>query len=302
MKTLLKVIAALIVLVIIAVLVVVLRINDIAKTGIERGGEYALGVPTAVEGVDISLFGGTVGLEGLEVSNAAGFESAPYLMHNKAFNFGLNTGSIMSDTIEVDLIELDGLDLYIIKKDGKDNIKPILDHLKQFEGGEKAQEETGSSKQFIIKKIVVKNITAHVDVPVVGQKTVSLKDDIVLENVTQDNAKGMVMSEIMARLFPMITAAVLESLGDVLPADLLASLNGDLAGVADQLGGNVGQMIKQPGKMLEDIQSQATERLQETTDKLKEQVGEDAQKAVDDTTDKVKEGIGNILGGNKEQE
>lgn len=300
MKTLLKIVAALIVIVIIALLVVVLRINGIAKAGIERGGEYALGVPTAVDKVDISLLGGTVGLEGLQVSNAPGFDPAPYLMRNTKFNFGINTGSIMSDTIEVDLIELDGLDFYIVKKDGKDNIKPILDHLKKFEGGEKAQEETGSSKKLIVKKIVIKNITAHVDLPVVGQKTVTLGEDIVLENVTQDNAKGMVMSEIMARIFPMITAAVVQSLGDILPGDLMASLNGGLADVADQLGGNVGEMIKNPGKMLEDVAGQAGEAVNKAVEDATKNIGEDAGKAVEDAGEKVKEGIGNIFGGNNE--
>lgn len=305
MKTLLKIVAAVLLVLIIAAVVVVMRIDAIAKNAIEKGGTYALGVNTTVDSVSIGLLGGTFNMEGLAVANPAGFEAEPHLLKNQTFDFGINTGSVFSDTVEVDLIRFSGLDVWIIKKDGKDNVKPILENLKKFEGGEKAKDETGSGKEFIVKKIVIENVTAHVDVPPLGQKQVKLDKPIVLENVTKDNAQGMLMSEIMARLYPLIMSAVVQSLGDMLPADLLAGINGDLGDLANKFGGNIGQMINNPDQLLQDVGGKAVESIQkqigDQADKIGEQIGEGAGKAVEDAGEKLKEGVGNLFGGEKKQ-
>ena len=63
MKTLLKILVAgigLLVLLVILLVVLGLRsINTLVETGIEKGGTYALGVPTEVDGVKVSVFSGT---------------------------------------------------------------------------------------------------------------------------------------------------------------------------------------------------------------------------------------------------
>ncbi len=304
MKKFLLFLVALVVILAVVVGVVLFRVDSIAKAGVERGGTYALGVPTTVEGVSVSLWGGTFDMSGLQVANPQGFD-APFLMKNGAFNLAVDSGSFFSDEIVVPLIQLDGMDIHFIKKDGKNNISPVLEHLKQFEGGAEAQEQTGSGKKFIINKLVIKNVTAHVDVPVVGQKSVKVPD-IVLEDLTPDNAQGLLMSEIMARIFPMITAAAMQSLGDILPADLAGVLKGDLAGVADHLGGNVAALIKEPGKLLEGAAGKATEAIDKATeglgDKLKEGIGDDAGDKVKEGTDKLKQGIGNLMGGDDEEQ
>ena len=298
MKKVLTFILGLVVVLVGVVLVLFSRIDSIAKTGIQDGGKYALGVNTAVDTVKISLFGGTFDMAGLQIANPKGFEDAPILMKNGKFALAVDSGSFFSDTIVVPLIELDGLDLYIIKKGDLNNISPILDHLKQFEGGEAAEEETGESKQFVIKKLVIKNVKAHLDLPVVGKKTVQVPD-IVLENLTQDNADGMVMSEVMARIFPMITSVALQSLGDLIPTDLAGDLTKGLAGVAENLGGNIGELIKDPTAAIGDVAGQAGKVIEDATknitDKVNESVGEGAGDAVKQGTDKIKKGLGGLM-------
>lgn len=279
MKKLLKIVVALVIVLLIALAVAWFKIDAIAKAAIEKGGTYALGVDTTVDRVNVSLLGGSVGLSGLQIANPAGFD-APYLMHTGDFKLQVATGSLMSDTIEVPLIELDKLDLYIQKNDKGNNISPVLDHLKKFQGGAAAKEKTGSSKKFVIRKLVIKGVTAHMDVPPLGAKAVTVPD-IVLENVTQDNAQGMAMDEVMARVFPMITAAAISSLTD-LPGDLAGTLTHDLSGVADHLGGAVGNMIKDPAKLLGNV-------------------GDEAGKALDDAAKEVGKTIGDLFGGKKDE-
>lgn len=293
MKKLLKIVIAVVVVLLIAVAVAWWRIDAIAKTALEKGGTYALGVQTTVDTVSVSLLNGTVGLAGLQVANPDGFDSAPYLMHTGDFDLAISPGTLMSDTVEIPLISLDSLDLYILKNSKGNNISPILDHLKQFKSSDQTPEEnTGTSKKFIIKKLAITNITAHIDVPPLGNKTVKVPD-IVLENVTQDNAQGMAMDEVMARVFPMITAAAIQSITD-LPGDLTKTLTSDLSGVADNLGGAVGQLIKDPGKLLGNLGEGAGKAVDDVT--------KGAGKAVEDTAKGVGDAIGNILGGNKDKD
>ena len=64
MRRLVKILG-LVLLVLIALGVVLwLTIDSIAKTGIERGGTYALGVPTTVDSVSLSLLGGEMRING----------------------------------------------------------------------------------------------------------------------------------------------------------------------------------------------------------------------------------------------
>lgn len=302
MKKLLKLVVGLVVVLLVVALVLVSRIDSLAKSGIEKGGQYALGVETGVENVSVSLMSGTFDMAGLQIANPKGFESAPYLMRNGKFALAVNSGSFFSDTIEVPLIELDGLDLHVIKKGDQNNLSPILEHLKKFEGGQKAEESTGQSKKFIIKKLVIKNVKAHLDLPIVGTKTVNVPD-ITLENLTQDNANGMVLSEIMARIFPMITSAALASLGDLIPSDLAGVLKGDLAGVAQNLGGNIGEMIKDPtaalGKVTEQAGKVIDDAAKNLTDTVNKTVGEGAGDAVKEGADKLKKGLGGLLDKNQ---
>jgi hypothetical protein len=293
LKKLMMVVLALIVVLAVVAGLLLWRIDDIAKAGIQAGGEYALGVPTTVETVDLGLFGGTFDMAGLQIANPAGFDQAPYLMRNGAFALEVTNSSFWSDTIEVPLIELDGLDVYIVKTGDGNNISPVLDHLKKFEGGEKAEEQTGSGKKFIIRKLVIRNVTAHLDVPVLGHKQVALGKPIVLEELTGDNAQGLMMSEIMARLFPMITSVALQTLGDLVPTDLAGVLEGDLAGVADHLGGNVKQLIEEPSKMIGDLKEQAEKQIGRIKDdmgeKIKQGLGDDVDEKVKQGADKVRD-------------
>jgi len=75
-RKLLKLVAAVVLLVVIVAGIAWLYIDSIATTGIEEGATYALGVPTTVEDVSVSLLGGTVKIFGLTVANPEGFKVA----------------------------------------------------------------------------------------------------------------------------------------------------------------------------------------------------------------------------------
>ena len=307
LKKLVKVAVVLVIVLIVVVGVIFWQINSLAKAAIEKGGTYALGVPTAIEDIDISLFGGSVAVDVLNIANPQGFES-PHLLQNRHFGLEIEGGSVFSDTIKVPLIELDGLDVYLEKnKDGQNNFSAILENLEKFKSGESEQaEEQEEGKKFIVDKIALTNITAHVDMPVLGMQTFKI-DRIELNDVTKDNAKGVAMEELAARIMPAIMGNVVEmgkGLGKV-PLELAGKLTGELTNVASLLGESAGAMLGQAtgqaAKLAESVLKEGGKALEGAAGELGktvEGVGEGLGKGVGD----LGKGLGGLLGGKKKDD
>lgn len=314
LKKLVKIAVILVVVLIVVIGVIFWQINALAKAAIERGGTYALGVPTAVEDIDISLFGGSVKVDALNIANPQGFE-APHLLQNRYFGLEIESGSVFSDTIKVPLIELDGMDVYLEKnKEGQNNFSAILANLEKFKSGEEEQvDQQKEGKKFIVDKIALTNITAHVDLPVVGMQTFKI-DRIELNGVTEDNAQGVAMEELAARIMPAIMGNVVEmgkGLGKV-PLELAGKLTGELVNVANLLGQSAGAMLGeatgQAAKLAESVLKEGGKVLKgaaEGVGKTVEGVGEGLGKGVGGLgkgVGNLGKGIGGLLGGKKKDD
>jgi len=164
MKTTLRIVLGLVIVVAIAVGVLLIRIDSVAQSAIQRGGTYALGVDTVVDSVDISLWGGTAAVEGLNVANPEGYPG-PHLMHSDHLGLSIEPGSIRRDTVVIREIVIDGLDLNIEKSQDKYNVEVVSENLQRFGQGEKEPAEgepappaEGEQKQYIVKKLIVRNV------------------------------------------------------------------------------------------------------------------------------------------------
>jgi len=246
MKKLLKLLVVLVVVIIAAVLIAWWQIDRIVKAGVERGGTYALQVDTTVDTVSLSLLGGTLMMDGLQVANPEGYKT-PYMIRSGRFDLAVDTGSVMGDTVQVNKFEIDGLDIYIEQKLGGSNVKAVMKNLERFEGsggeppeeGKAPEPAPGKGKNVQVDRIVIRNVVAHVQLlPVAGKaSTVTVEvPEIVLEGVTSDNAAGVAVPELVARVVPAILMAVVKKGGDVLPGDFAKDLSGSIVQTADALG------------------------------------------------------------------
>lgn len=232
-------------LVIIALLVAVLMINHIAKAGVERGSEYALGVPTSLEDIDVRLLRSEVQLNGLNISNPEGY-SSPHLLHSGQFDLGVEGGTLMSDKVVVRHFVIDGLDINIEQKLAGSNISKILDNLKRFESGEKKPPE--SRKTFVVNEVLIRNVTANFylasDIPGMEEKNVTVTiPEIKLTDVSSED-KGVVLGELIRRILPAILEAVVQEGGDLLPADFRQSLDQQLTGLNEALETNLNEIVE----------------------------------------------------------
>jgi uncharacterized protein involved in outer membrane biogenesis len=212
----------------------------------------------------------------LAIANPPGFEFQQ-LMGNKMLLVEVKGGTLLSDTIEVPLIELDGLDVYFEKTADGTNLDPVMANLERFQSEEEDQPTEG--RKFVVEKMTIRNITAHVKAPVIGTKTVTVPE-ITFENLTQDNAQGLVLSELVARVVPAVIASVLsfEGVAELVPNLAKGVLNqvGKLQGVADVLGGAAGEAAQRAGKAIEQLgqgAGEAAEGVGETVEDVGKNVG-----------------------------
>jgi hypothetical protein len=241
-KLLVRLVLAVVVLVVVAGVVGYLWLDTIAKEAVQRGGTYAMGVDTTVDKVSLRPFAGQLQMQGLNVANPKGFNGA-HLMQTGTFELELVPGSLMDKTIVLKKFELDGLDMYIDQQMPRSNISVIMDNLKKL-GDEKPKDQKPSEgKNYRVDLITIRNVVAHVKVLVGPELTIKIPE-IQLKNVTGDNAAGVALPVLVARILPAIVAAVLESGKGVLPPELAMALRGDVSALTAQLGGQAQQMVK----------------------------------------------------------
>lgn len=305
MKTLLKIVLVLIILVVVGLGVAIYQIDAIAKKAVEKGGTYALGVETTVDSISIGFLSGKLGMQGLTLANPDGYPTEK-MLKTGTFDFQLDTSTVQQDEVIIELISLDGLNMRLDKKDGKYNMQVVADNVKRFGKGEAGEETTtepaepapdaGPGKVFTVKELVVKDITVHVDGVPGSPFTV---DEVRLPNV----GSNMTLDELIARLYPLIMSNVLKSIA-ALPAELVANLTADLAGAAEALGGEVTKLLDDSlantGQLLQDVGGEALQGAGEVIDG----VGGEAGKAVEDITrdlggeaGKAAEGVGDAIKG-----
>jgi hypothetical protein len=224
-----------------------LLVDRLAKTAIERGGTYALGVDTTVEDVDLKILDGTLRIDAMTVANPEGFDT-PHAMRFDRFDFAIDTGSVLSDPVVMHNIELTGLDMHIEQKLTKSNIGTILENVRRFESkSPEEKQEEGSGKRIVVDRLVINEVTAHVHLlSVLGgelEPITVVVPRIELAGLTSDNAKGMLIGELFAKVIPAIIEAVLTAGEGKIPLPMLRDLRTQLSATVESLGGIAEQLL-----------------------------------------------------------
>jgi hypothetical protein len=291
-KGLLAVLIVLLVVVIGVPIGVLVYIDSIAKSAVEHGGTYALGVKTTLDSMDVGVASGRVEMARLNIDNPAGFDT-PHFLHLDDGRFAVSLGTLREDKIVSPELTLSGVSMNLERKGGKSNYAVIIDNLKRFESKDKPaekKEETKSGKRFIIERVAINDVKVQVDLlPIGGELTrVPLHlDQVVLTNVGSDGDKGVMLADLTAILTEAILAAVVEKGGDLIPKDIAGELTKGLEGLeglqgaAMQVVGGVttevtkqmDQVGKEVGKAIDEGGKQAQQQLEDAGKQIGKQVG-----------------------------
>lgn len=230
MKGLKKVvtIAAVLIVVLLAVLIAAFSLfgESAIETGIETAAARALGVNVHIDDVGLSLLRGKVEIAGLIVENPPGY-AHQNLLELARTNVTMRIGSLLKDTVRIEEIKLDGINLVIEQKTLSNNLNDIIKSLPK--GEEKEKEPEPAAKKLQIDNLEVTNIKVKVKLlPVPGKAdTIPLQiDDIKMTNLGSDNKLSTAV--LTEKILVAIATAVAKQGVGILPDDIVNSMQSTL--------------------------------------------------------------------------
>ena len=164
----------------------------------------------------------------MEIGNPEGYNHPTFLKMGRAY-MDLDVLSLMSDTIEMEKVQLDEMHLVIEQKGKTNNLKEILNNLPKSEPTEPEPAEEGAGKNVRIKVLEINNIEVKAKLlPIPGQAdTVTLRiKPIRMENLGTD--EKIDFSGLTAKILKAISKGVAEQGADVLPTDMIGSIGDGL--------------------------------------------------------------------------
>ena len=163
MKILLKILGGVFVILILLFVVLEFSLNKIVVKATNTAAPAALGVPVTLQGADISLIRGKAALAGLHVGNPEGFKTDG-ILDLGSISVRLDNSSLLTDTIVIKEIAIDGLVLTYEKGLRNSNLGALIDQLSagqkeepagQNEPAEKKTDEEKPAKKVIIEKLSI---------------------------------------------------------------------------------------------------------------------------------------------------
>ncbi|MGJ8689218.1 MAG: AsmA family protein [Gammaproteobacteria bacterium] len=158
------------------------------RRGIEIAGSSALGTAVTVSGVSVSPFSGKGSIRGLTIANPEGFD-APYAIELGGLDIALNVSSLLTDVIEIELIQVDDANITYETTIVRDNIRALLANLPNSDAAPviEASPDVPAAKKVIIRELRINNpqIDLHTRV---ARAPVPLPDLLLQDIGDQSNA------------------------------------------------------------------------------------------------------------------
>ncbi len=205
-------------------------LDRILKGAVERGATAALGVETTIGSVGLGLLAGELRLYDLEVANPEGFDG-PHIMKLRSGHVSVSILSLLSDTIEVEEVTLEGLEVALEQRGRRTNYGVLIGNL---ETGESQPASGGSAESagpnVLIREILIRDTTAKVALlsGTTAARTYSVEvPEIRLTDVGTANDRGAPLATVVATVTKAVLSSVAKS-GGGLPAAVTQQIRAGL--------------------------------------------------------------------------
>lgn len=249
-KWLLRGILAVGVLLIVIVVVVLLSLDSLVRAGVETGGTYATGQKTTLDTASLSLMGGSLQLNGLDIRNPQGYTTSS-LIKLKETKVKVQSGSLFSDTVIVDEILIDGMEVTLEQQGIKNNLGEVLDVIKKQTAAAGGAPQSGNSDPSgkKLKIGIIKCTNTKVTVKAGVGMTFTIPE-ISIKDPTNPDGRPMKIADVVGKVLIAVAKSIAEN--PQLPGDLKGGLDNVMKGVQD-IGKQMEGGIKDLGKGLGDI-------------------------------------------------
>ena len=218
MKTLLKIGAVLVVLVIIAVIVVAANLNSMIKAGVETVVPQVTGTTIKLDGVDLSLLSGEGRLKGLVVGNPPGFQTPSALKLADA-KISVDLQSALTDKLIIKEILIDGPEITYEGGPSGSNFSKIQENVAAFakkagaSGGAeaKAEKKEPGGKKVQINDFILRNAKVNASTSLLKGQTLTIPlPDLHLKDIGKES-KGATVGEASAQVFTAVNKSVISA-------------------------------------------------------------------------------------------
>ncbi len=294
MKLGIKIAVGIVVLLVAVVVVIMFTIDGIARSAIERGATYALGVQTTLGSADVGITSGEFAMSRLHVANPEGYKSDHFLTLGLG-EVAVALGTLRQEIVELPRLALSDIDVQLEKGPGGSNYKVIIDHLKSLQSGadDAGAPDKGGGKRFVIREITITGVNVEAELVPLGGALTKVRipiDEVRLTNVGSggSNKRGVSMSELSSVIVEAILSAVASNARD-LPVDLANDLGGAIQGLEGLSAMGIGASFRTGDDVVT--------LLGDEPSRVFEQIG-----GVGEDVGKTLEGLGGLLGGRKKDE
>lgn len=143
-------------------------LDNFAKNYIEKKGSNIVERKLNIDDFKINFINQEIILENITIQNNKNFPGD--LLKINKIRILINANTLMSETVEAEIIEIDGIDFYyqVLVKNGQviDNLSLIKQAIKAIHNNKveekKIYPKKKKDKNFIIKKLIIKNSNANV--------------------------------------------------------------------------------------------------------------------------------------------
>ncbi len=232
---------------ILLILVVLLRLDSIVRMGVQVGGTRALGVQTRLDSANVSLWGRSISLRGLDVANPKGFTNPSFLKAD-LISVSAEVGALRKKEIHLYLVTLDGPEITYEFAKPKTNLATLMDNLKGNGEGPKPAQEKGEPVKLKIDRFTLSNAKVHL--VVYGKPFDVSLGTVVINNLDDGHGNAIptdqVLDRVLAKLADNMTDVV-KGLPDRVAKDILPGLKKEASDLPDNLkktGEGLGSEIK----------------------------------------------------------
>lgn len=266
-----RIILAVVLLVIIAAVIVYWNIDRIIKNTVQSQATTSTNLQTTLNSASLSLLGGKLSLNGLQVASPPGYQ-APQMLDVGSTNLAVSYGQLRSDPVHVSGITIDKPKLVIEQKNGELNFKKAMDDMPK--SPDTAPANSKPLKLIIddLKlnnpQVVVKGIGAT-DIPL-SLPSIELKDigngqgaqngaavkDVLGQVITAMAAAASDSSALSAEFKQVLNAnvgAALTNLGAEAQKRVAAAIPGELGQSLSKLVSNPESLAKDPNKAIQSL-------------------------------------------------
>jgi uncharacterized protein involved in outer membrane biogenesis len=248
MKTAIRVLLVLFILLIVGLVVAFFSLNKIVHKSVEKVGPAMAKVEVKLKDVDLSPFSGSGKLEGLLVGNPPGYKSPAAIQVGTAA-LKVEPRSLFGDKVVVRSIRMEAPEITFEGDLKGNNLSKILENIQGTE--EKApatkEEAKAKSRKLQVDDFLLTGAKVNVSSSLLGGKTATVTiPEIHLANLGQ-GPEGITPAELTKRVLKEIIEETVKSMGANV-GDLTKGVTGELKGagsnVIDKATKNIGDLLK----------------------------------------------------------